>query len=280
MTSVGIILPHLKAFGGVRRFLEVGRELELRGYAVTFYVTTPGELDWFDPNYFPRIKNPKGVDGDIVLVGDPPSFNYLEDYDSRYNGGSVYVWVIAGGHFEKHYRGLYEMCFKSRSYVKFLINNPVFQGTYPAARLCVGGVNTKFFHPRPSRKRKLWVGYYAGRGHIKGENTIVEQLRGLDDVELIAIKGLDSQALRETYWSLDYFVTWEQREGWCNMAAEALACGVPVVTNGTNCEPFKERVIVTENLRDFFQAPMAKFSWPRVVDRLEEIWREDGAGNQ
>jgi len=66
------------------------------------------------------------------------------------------------------------------------------------------------------------------------------------------------------------------------MAAEALASGLTVVTNGANCEPFIKRTIVVRDLRGFFSNPknrqirksysMKDFSWEAVSDKLLEIF--------
>jgi hypothetical protein len=120
------------------------------------------------------------------------------------------------------------------------------------------------------------VGYYAGRGALKGEDAIVSALSGVPHVELVPIAGLSHRDLVEAYSSLNYFVAWESREGWSNTAAEALSCGVPVVTNGVGCEPFLDRCITVPDLRRFFERPLHEFSWEVVCMKLADIWKRDG----
>jgi len=66
-------------------------------------------------------------------------------------------------------------------------------------------------------------------------------------------------------------VAWEMEGGFSNTAAEALACGLPVVTNGNNCEPFLDKVIVVKSLREFFTNPMKNNTWDKTVDNLLKI---------
>jgi len=253
--KIGAILPHLKAFGGVRRFLEVGQVLMSRGHDYRVFSKEPGGLDWFD--YAGPIEGWDRIEADVLLIGDPPSFRVLDRAD-----GKVYVWVIAGGHYTKQYKAV-------EGRYSILLNNRIFLEEFPNARLCEGGVNTDRFKPNTLR-----VGYYAGRGSIKGEQQIIRTLG--DVVKLVPIQGYSDAELPFVYRSLDYFVCAETRDGWPNTAAEALACGVPVVSSSRNTLPFAGRVIQVESLRGFFERPMSEFSWSQVCDRLEEIWREDG----
>ena len=58
------------------------------------------------------------------------------------------------------------------------------------------------------------------------------------------------------------------------MSAEAIACGIPVVSDSENTDLFSDRVINVKDLRAFFENPMEAFSWDKVCDRLTEIWNE------
>jgi len=48
-----------------------------------------------------------------------------------------------------------------------------------------------------------------------------------------------------------------------------------VVTNGVNTEPYANRVIKVDNLREFFTDPMKEFSWERIADKLLEIFENE-----
>jgi len=265
---ISAVVPHLKPFGGVRRFLEIGNVFAARGHEFRAW-TLGGEKDikWFDYKgqleHWVNLSSRHGITPgeQIVLIGDPLSFKYFKDFPNAVS----YVYVIAGGEYLPQYQKLY-------GEHPFLLNNRVFLTEFPEGRLVEGGVNSLHFR----RKRPFRVGYYAGRGRIKGEQEIIDQLSDLRAVDLVGISGFSNDQIAKVYSCLDYFVVWESRPGWSNTAAEALASGVPVVTNGTNCEPFLDRCIVVDSLREFFMSPMKDLSWESVVDRLIEIWQEDG----
>ncbi len=257
---VGTILPHAQKFGGVRRFIEIGNRLVSRGHEHRLYVTSGDECRWMEyrGTYVGRDDL---LQSDVLLIGDAPSIKFA----SRFPRNRLFVYVIAGGYYLMEYDRWYkEGC-------PFLLVNRKFLTRYPKGILMEGAVNTDVFHPRSPRR----VGYYAGRGATKGESYIVEQLSGLPGIRLIPIQGIENdRALATVYESLDYLVVWEQRVGWSNMAAEALACGVPVVTNGVNVEPMADRCIVVKDLRKFFSAPMEDLSWDRLMDKLVPVLLE------
>ena len=268
---VAALVPHLKPFGGIRRFLEIGNVF-VDSPEVDYTVLCPHPkmdmpLEWFDYRGVIRPLTPPtemGDSYDLVIVGDPPSFRYLDRFPST----QVYVYVIAGGEYTAQYKGFLATSYKHLSFV----NNRVFLKDFPEARVVEGGVDINHFRSY----RRFKVGYYAGRGDTKGESTIVESLSGLPNVELLPIQNILNKDLPVIYRSLDYFVAWEQRTGWSNTAAEAAACGVPVITNGVNVEPWADRAIVVKDLRRFFTCPMMDLSWGTVAAKLLELWKADG----
>lgn len=270
--KVAAILPHLGPFGGVRRFLEIGNEFIKRQISYTVFSGRQSICPWFD--FHGEIKSWSDIKADYILIGDPPSFRILPKVK-----GKVFIYVIAGGHFLKMYKGAYGK-------YPFIVNNRVFLKYFPKARLIEGGVNTHHFKPsRPvTVSDRVKVLYYLSPRVFKGSNYIKTQLTGIKGVELIGFRGLNNTELVRRYQDGDFFVAWESREGWPNTAAEALASGLTVVTNGVNCEPFMSKVIRTKELRHFFSSPkhrkirkrcsMAEFSWEVVVNKLLEAFNQ------
>jgi glycosyltransferase involved in cell wall biosynthesis len=216
----------------------------------------PSYPEWFG-DFDGEILDWSSIDSDILLIGDPPSFKILPEVR-----GNVLVWVIAGGDYIKQYQKVYGK-------YPFLLNNREFSLYFPRAYIVEGGVNTSLFNVKG---RKLRVGYYAGRGAVKGEPEIIKKLKRVSTVQLVPIKGHDNYSMPFVYRDLDYFVTNEKRMGWANMVAEALACHCPVVAeSGMNLDPFGDLIIRVDDMTAFFEDAMAQFSWERVVDRLQEV---------
>jgi len=272
--KIGAILPHLQCFGGVRRFLELGNVFVDRGIDYTIFARKSHTCDWFD--FKGKVMDCSKIKADYVIVSYPPDFSVLGRVE-----GKVFVYVIVGGKYIEPYNRIYGT-------YPFIINNRVFKKWYPKAHLVEGGVNTEFFKPstifeiRDITKPKK-VLYY--NKDSKGGDYIKSQLADLDTIELVGFQGLNNNNLLKMYQSGDFFVSWESREGWSNPSAEALACGLTVVTNGFNCQPFIDKVIVTTDLRKFFMDSnnlvaqkryysMEQFSWEKVADKLLELFAQ------
>lgn len=270
--TIGNVLPHLGTFGGVRRFLELGSIFVGRGIDFTIFSASDQKCNWFD--YKGKIRDWSKIKADNVIIGDTPSLRVAPRVQ-----GKVFVYVIVGGDYGKGYRSVYGK-------YPFILNNRVFRKQFPKGHLAEGGVNTNFFRP-PRQKRivsdKVRVLYYSEKRKFKGREYIKTALTGIDGVELIGLSGLNNEQLLEAYHNADFLVTWESRPGWNNMASEAIASGLTVVTNGINCEPFIDKVIKVNDLRKFFSNPenrkirkpgsMEEFSWEKVADRLLQIFK-------
>jgi len=255
--KIGAILPHLGAVGGVRRFLELGNVFTKRGIDYTIFCDDSQRCGWFKCNF--KIKDWSAIEADYILIGDPPSFKVLDEVK-----GKIFIYVLAAGKYTPAYQEVY-------SRYPFIVINKTSLKRFPDAYVTEVGVNTDWFKPK---KRKVL--FYDDGRMIKNAAYIKEQLDGLDNVELIGLKDLDNGQLRAAYQKGDYFVAWESRGGGtCNTAAEAIASGLTVVTNGVNTEPYADRVIKVDNLREFFTDPMKEFSWERIADKLLEIFENE-----
>ncbi len=246
--TVGAIVPHLKTKnGGLRRFVELGREFVNRGVPFTLYSGSIEEHEWDLP--FP-VKDWSHIEDTYVITGDPlscPDFTTVR--------GKLYIWVIAGGEYLKHYDKL------AKKYT-MLVNNPGFLKDYPWATLVEGGVSD-YWQPT-----HLTVGYHAGKGE-----RVRQELEPLAFVQLVPMSGMTDFGLRETYRELDWFASAEERLGHCNMAAEAIACGVPVVTMDDNSSAFEDRVLRVRSLREFFSDPMRGLRYSVVCQKLIELFQ-------
>ena len=248
-------VPHLHCTGGIRRFLEIGNEFVKRGYEYSILVPKMEPLNWFKFNGKTEIwTRVPDMHFDAIIVGTIALFPRVYRVATRH-----YVYVIDDDYLNKYFQILNKFFVN-----KVFLSNRRFSKLFPNAVVVEGGVDT----PHKFRPKKVRVGFYDKI--YKNNKEIREQLGDLPNVELVPLIGIKNDDLCDYYHSLDYFVTWESKGSWCNTAAEALACGIPVITNGYNCEPFMDRVIKVNSLRDYFENPMHQFSWSKVVDVLEE----------
>ncbi len=255
--TIGAILPHLGTYGGIRRFLELGNVFTRRGIGYTVFSEKDQRCKWFKCDF--KIKDWSDISADYILIGDPPSFKVLDKVK-----GKIFIYVIAAGRYTPMYQEVYGR-------YSFIVINRTSLELFPDAYVTEVGVNTEWFRPK---KRKVL--YYDDPRPCKNSGYIREQLGSLDNIELIGLGNLDNGQMRAAYQAGDYFVAWETRGGGtCNTAAEAIASGLTVVTNGVNTEPYANRVIKVDNLREFFTDPMKEFSWERIADKLLEIFNKD-----
>ncbi|MEJ2722607.1 MAG: glycosyltransferase family 4 protein [bacterium] len=110
--------------------------------------------------------------------------------------------------------------------------------------------------------------------------------------------NLSQEELAALYTSCHLFVSAEKRAGWANTVAEAMACGLPVVCTRSGARDIAEhrrsawvvrwrhRYFVEAGIRALYRDPaladrlranalqlIRRFSWPHVVDQLEDVIR-------
>jgi len=243
--------------------LEIGNELVKRGYDYTIVIPNDvnKKLTWFNFNgKIKKVGECKPQEFDIAIIGPPDCLKYY--YLAKRT-------IIIAIHDAEWVTGPYRRFLDEHPETPIVLVNRKLKQIFPEGIIIEGAVNIEHFTPK-----KLRVGYYAqGYGSdVKNSRYIIEQLSDLPHIELVPIKDISNKRLPKVYRSLDYFVSWESQGAWSNTSAEALSCGVPVVTNGVNCEPFKDKVIVVNNLRDFFDKPLKELSYSRFVDKLLEVF--------
>jgi len=323
---IAVVLPHLGVYGGIRRFLELGSVWSRRGHEVALLLPPErsAETPWLP---FPgRVGSLEGLRGggpwDVAISPDPDLFLAADAPGAL----RVFYAVLEGApRARAAWRSADLVIANSQGMLRHLRRKGVRAVGVP------GGVSTSFFTPPDPDPRGSGEG--AGRlralvyGRIsrkrKGSTTAVRAIADacraagfvadltlfdapppgagppvLDAPPGVAIRWeLDptQEKLRELYQRADLFVSAERRAGWCNTAAEAMACGATVVCTRSGTEDFavdgetaavarwpwtwavarKIRPLLTDRaartrLANAGRRKIEEYSWERTAGRVED----------
>ena len=266
---IAVALPHFGVYGGIRRFLELGRVWVARGHVVA--LMTPGGRGQPTP-WLPfegRLEDLSALRAepwDAVLSPDPALFQTLE------TRGALRVFYAV---LEKA-PDLITACRRADLVLansKGMLRHLSQRGVQAAE--AVGGVNLSFFRPDDPDPRHL-----RARTGAPVQVLVYGRLSRPRKGSRIAVRAIESAArstripleltlfdslppngpgeplgrsvavphrwdfhpsqeeLRALYANADLFVSAERRAGWSNTAAEAMACGVAVVCTRSGTEDF------------------------------------------
>ncbi len=317
--KVAFVEPHLKVFGGIRRIVELSNRMAERGVEVTIFHPAGTPCEWMECRA--RIEPSDRLlemPQDVVIYNDPNPddfrlvrraaarlkvFYVLELYEkSLLHGFHPTIYR------PRHQRTLYMKRSLRAGYL--LLTNATWLTEFLRQRmglestLLLGGVNREMFHPRdrpPNAKfRVLCSGDPRPR---KGTATIREALElaraERPDLELDAYhgRGIPQHRMAGVYTAADLFVEASDQAGWNNPAAEAMACGVPLICTDIGgvrdfarheetallVPPRDVKALAAAILRMASDADLrarlsaaglqriGRFDWDRSADRLLEI---------
>ena len=328
---IAAVLPHLGVYGGIRRFLELGSVWSRRGHQVALLLPPDRASDtpWLP---FPGSVGALGrlrEDGpwDVVISPDPDLFLGADAPGAL----RVFTAVLEKApRAPEAWRRADLVLANSSGMLRYLARRGV-----PAVA-APGGVNTSFFTPpdpdprresgsegpplralvygRLSRKRKGSAAAVAAiaracrAAQTEAQVTMFDtpsKGEGAPDLSVPAGVSLrwelhpTQERLRDLYREADLFVSAERRAGWCNTAAEAMACGTAVVCTRSGTEDFavdgetaavsrwpwawalagRIRLLLTDpaerlRLSRNGRARIEEFSWERTADRVEAAIRD------
>jgi hypothetical protein len=259
---VGWIVKRLSINGSVRMAVETSNVLASLGHTVIFYSREGWPCSWLScaaryGDWSAALRHPHDV-----LIGmyhhQPDGHEVFVKAQAKVKAMCVFHWgadipdlaAALRGEVESQVNGvrLWRDCIERGCYMvsdstwegRWMVAN----GVVPQDRILpsIGGVNLAQFHPvraahNPNVSRVLASG---DARKLKGSDTVRAA------VEIMRKAGANIQF--ETYWgrsftnaqlaafyaSGDVFLDAERLAGWCNPVAEAMACGVPVVTTDIN----------------------------------------------
>ncbi|TMQ60419.1 MAG: glycosyltransferase family 4 protein [Candidatus Eisenbacteria bacterium] len=328
---MALALPHLGVYGGIRRFLELGEIWIRRGHDVAILIPegVSGQ-PWvpFSGAILPLSELPFGA-WDVLLSPDPELF-----VASRAPGAlRVFYSVLERAPFEERaLRSADLVLANSAGMRRYLARRGV------RAEDASGGVNVGFFRPPEGGRRAARTGEPAhvlvyGRVSRRRKGTwaaarAVERASAAAGVPVTLtlfdappdgaerpslprplriahrwVLNPSQRELADLYGGADLFVSAERRAGWCNTAAEAMACGAALVCTRSGTEDFAVDGVTASVVRWRWSWALARavgallrdpdrrlalaargrskiqeFSWERTADRIERALEESLGG--
>jgi glycosyltransferase involved in cell wall biosynthesis len=325
---IGAILPHTLVFGGVRRYIELGNRFIARGHRFSIYTIDGAPPAWLSFDGEVATLGALGdAENDVMLCGSPELLPHLDRAKTRVR---IFYLQIEGVDKEESIvrSGRYHVMVNSRGLARR--TRRLYRVEPLDGR---GGINPALFHPaaeRPAGGPFKILCYGRTWRPRKGTRFVVEAVRTLRrrglDVELQLFDAardggrdprigfepgvpwrfyldLPQERMAAMYGAADVFVSAERRAGWSNTAAEAAACGVPLVCTRSGTEDFAvdgESAIVVPARGSFWLVRalgalardgelrermgreaarrMREFTWDALCARMERTFNELLAG--
>ncbi len=315
-------------FGGVRRYIEIGNVFVSRGHRFVIYTPKGAAPSWLE--FKGETASFDSLDSsfhDVLMTGSP---EYTCLLDRAQASLKVFYLQIKNVEGEKRIvrSGRYAIMVNSSGLarrVRRRYSIDVLDG--------IGGVDPRLFHPvelekavfqedekeypasmkvlcygRLSRPRKgtRHVINAAGYLYRRGYNIQLHLFDSSTGDDVVARKGFDpglpfryytalpQKCMAAMYGCADVFVSAERRAGWSNTAAEAAACGLPLIctrsgtsdfaTDGESALvlPARNRMFIIKALKKLYndrglglalgrkaRGRVMEYSWERVCDRME-----------
>ena len=296
---IGLFLPHVSVFGGVRRHLELGNEWVAMGHEVTLHHPEGTPPVWlpFQGRVAP-LAEARAASSDLALCGDAVSY---PEFRAHRAARHLYYSVVEGD------RGA-EAAIGDPAVTLMANSGPLRAWLARRSRRAVldgaGGIRPERFRPDPARRaaEPLRVLVNGRRSRAKKGTDLVLRalgwLRGrvpafetvlFDTVDPATnrqdprdgaplpegarfVLGPSQDELVQLYQSSHVFVAAERKSGWCNTALEALASGCALVCTTSGTTDFArngENALVTRRHPWFLRAAIRRLLRdPALRERL------------
>lgn len=263
--TLGVVLPHTKIFGGVKRFFEIGNILISRGHQFIVFTPEGHRPEWFSfAGEVKRLDELEQHSFDALFVTEPELLKFLEVARTRLR---IFYAVLQR-------RSIRAMA--AHKDLLILANSGSlyeYMGGESRKNLfkCIGGIDTKKFAFTPRQAKNsdepfcilVYGRFYRKK---KGTSMVVRSCERLyrqgynlklllfdapvdeasrKKVEQFSCKlpfkffvDYPVEQLADLYQQADLFVSAERNAGWSNTTAEAMASGVPVVATASGTTDF------------------------------------------
>lgn len=260
--SIGVILPHSKLFGGVKRFFELGEIFISRGHMMTIFTPDGLPADWCHFNgKVEKLSALPNYALDALFLTEPVFLN-----DMLKAGSSLKIFYHVGP------RASLKEVLKHKEIILFVNSENMYlhdKKKYGVEAIrAKGGVKLPEIVKMPVEHPRPFVVMCYGRLSRKGKGTgiVVKAVKSLYksgyDVKLLLFDSpIDEKGKLlaatfnpgipyefvlnhpvekndELFKKADVFVAVEKKGGWSNTAAEALAAGIPLIASDTGSKDF------------------------------------------
>lgn len=290
MISINIILPHIKKYGGVRRYLEFGNALlkiEKNIQYNIWLVNYNKNYDWIkELDFKGSIHDLKNISNynfkkhekNIVICGDTSSLKYISRFPKQNLKIVNVIFPVNSG----YALGDYGQYVQHKDPNLIVVGNST--GWYDNMTkqsnyyTIPGAINLDMFYPEMidrahekfsvlfMAKDRPWKGYDQLLSFVKHCHTTgldiafgyfdTQSHPQLDELGVASYVDLPQSEMRKVYSSYDCFLSLEQLAGWQNTVAEAMACQTAVVTttSGTrDIAKHNQTALVLDSEKDYHE---------------------------
>lgn len=274
--KVSAILPHLKKYGGVRRYIQFGKELVNKGIPYTLYVGDISDTSFAEQLGFTGSIKPlsdiSNSTEDVIICGDAGSLKYLDESPARLKVVNVIFPPDSN-----YLLGNYGQYLSNPEYL-VVGNSKDWNGTLTWQDnwfTIPGAVDFSLFKPVLYGKEGFSVLFFAKNRPWKGKEYILKAVDALHSTfKDIRFGYFDSEVhsdipdyitphinvpqeeMHKVYGDYSVFLSMEELAGWQNTVAEAMACTCACVTTAIGTKDFainKETALII-NQKDSLQA--------------------------
>lgn len=301
--------------------VEIANRFTAKGHSVTIFHSDGGPCEWIECRAsLKSLQAALDENHDILIYGDPRRATYRVATKARARKKVCIInslpdptdfllsryWRL---YLRRDKRFFYLKKMFYSSHVKICVSSGLKrylkENFNIDSELAVGGISTELFYPVATEKQagKIRILYSGDPRANKNTKIVFEALEQVKLKEPRVILdsyhglGIPQDRMAEKYSSADIFVDAQPHTGWNNPVAEAMACGVPVISTETlggmdfvfnektalvvpfECpraiEDAVMRLINDVRLRDKLREnacnQIRKFAWGKSIDKLEDI---------
>lgn len=312
--KIAVLLPHTRTYGGVRRYIEMGNEFTRRGCDYTIFTPEGKPPDWIP--YAGKVKflEDRAAEVDVLICGDAGMLPRLPEMNARLKVMNL-LGPRYAEKYRRHYTPDLVVVGNSLAWKQYLpgvagytipgaVNTSIFRPMQisktgaPFRVMCFGRRQKKTkgtrFVLKAMRRLRPRRGYLL----VMFDN---QPQRKPWFLKTERHHALSQEQLARLYNTADVFVSAEYGAGWSNTSAEAMACGVPLVCTDNGTQDFAidgetalivptgdapaiaaavkrlhEDEALRKRLAENGLRKIQEFTWPRLCDKFEALFREKG----